>query len=105
MTKKTTKKYNPLYIVDFTNVTNEFDVKKAVATAKFEAGLGLSSVERDVLIDSVVDTVLDTIEEDSIALEVGDVVTIEDADTIRIKPYVEKKPNIFKRFWNWLTRK
>lgn len=111
-TTKTTKKFIPLYTVDLTDLETPNDIVEAFVVARFDAGLGLSSRDRDIFIDSIVDVMHNiqdmTCELCDAAFNVCERITAAiDNKTIET-PKVEKeekKPNIFKRFWNWITRK
>ena len=70
------KKFNPVFVVDLTNVENQEDAIQAFIDAKKEAGIDTDNMTCDVLI-----------------------VTIPD------EPTEEKKLPWYKRFWNWITRK
>lgn len=72
------------YIVDITNAQSAADVYLTIAAAK------LTQNELDVLADRVAPKV--TFQIVQCPCHCGD-------------KLVEKKPNIFKRFWNWVTGK
>lgn len=80
-TKHMKKKFKPLFTADVTACENEREIVVAFAEAKVDAGLPITRREYDTC--------------------------MSDAKRIYLR-YVtiyEKKPNVFKRFWNWLTRK
>lgn len=83
-TKNTKKTFKPVYTVDITDCVNGTDVLLAFANAKQKAGLPITDDELNAIIED---------NSYMIILECVD-------HSIR-----EKKPNIFKRFWNWITRK
>lgn len=72
------------YIVDITNAQSAADVYLTIAAAK------LSQNEFDVLADRVAPQVT---------------FQIVQCPCHCVDKLVEKKPNIFKRFWNWVTGK
>ena len=72
------------YIVDITNAQSAADVYLTIAAAK------LSQNEFDVLVDSVAPKFY-------IVYETRPFCDCAQKET--------KKPNIFKRFWNWVTGK
>lgn len=83
-TKKNTKKVNVDLVVDLTNCSDASDVYYAFAKAKVDKHL--SKIEKEVF---------------------------KEHNTQYVYMFVEKhcdceccnkKPNIFKRFWNWLTK-
>lgn len=114
---KPVKKY---VIVDLTNVESPSDVYAAFVEAKcgvepitkeemFNYAMHVTDLMNSTIVKSCaslvdyLDALIDTIE------SVYDNDDSDDADNDVIKreeeEKVEKKPNIFKRFWNWITRK
>ena len=115
---KPVKKY---VIVDLTNVESPSDVYAAFVEAKcgvepitkeemFNSAMYVTELMNTSIIQSCnrlidyMDALIDTIES---AYDNDD---SDDAENAVIKREgeeneVEKKPNIFKRFWNWITRK
>lgn len=112
---KPVKKY---VIVDLTNVESPSDVYAAFVEAKcgvepitkeemFNYAMHVTELMNSTIVKSCaslvdyLDALIDTIEN---AYD-----NQEDPDDLVIKrkeeEKVEKKPNIFKRFWNWITRK
>jgi len=98
---KTAKKISkPLYTVDLTDIDNELDVHQAFAIARFEAGVGLSESDRCLVVDAIANQIVEDLSD-----------TIENCGNfiITMRECVEekeaKKPNIFRRFWNWVTGK
>lgn len=82
------KKFDPVYTVDITDCTNVRDIIARFAEAKVKAGLTISEMEYGASIWSALS---------------------KHSRPIFIKAYYEMprnlRPNIFKRFWNWITRK
>lgn len=78
--KKTVK---PEFTVDVTNCETGFDLLVAFAKAKHQAGLAITDDELNALIDD--NSVMIFVEKQPISI-----------------CNCTKKPNIFKRFWNWL---
>lgn len=111
-TTKTTKKFIPLYTVDLTDLETPNDIVEAFVLARFEAGLGLSSRDRDIFINALIDTALDMQDmtdrlcdtANDICACITTVINNKTTETPKVEKE-EKKPNIFKRFWNWITRK
>lgn len=114
---KPVKKY---VIIDLTNVESPSDVYAAFVEAKcgvepitkeemFNYAMHVTELMNSTIVKSCAslvdyfDALIDTIEN---AYD-----NQEDPDDLVIKregeeeEKVEKKPNIFKRFWNWITRK
>ena len=113
---KPVKKY---VIVDLTNVESPSDVYAAFVEAKcgvepitkeemFNYAMHVTELMNSTIVKSCaslidyIDALIDTIE---------NVYDNDDSDDLVIKreeeeeEKVEKKPNIFKRFWNWIIRK
>lgn len=115
---KPVKKY---VIVDLTNVESPSDVYAAFVEAKcgvepitkeemFNYAMHVTELMNSNIVKSCaylvdyIDALIDTIE------SVYDKDDSDDAENAAKKREgeeneVEKKPNIFKRFWNWITRK
>ena len=114
---KPVKKY---VIVDLTNVESPSDVYAAFVEAKcgvepitkeemFNYAMHVTELMNTYIIQSCnrlmdyMDTLIDTIE--SVYDSSEDNEEAEDECEAPEEKKVEKKPNIFKRFWNWITRK
>lgn len=107
---KKTKKETP--IVDITNAVDDVDVFAAYAYAKVEKGEPITDTELFAAITNHVDAVLASLFtwNNTIMLINGEYVKMrlglyEPTETVTDTPKKTKKPNIFKRFWNWITRK
>lgn len=84
---RTSKKSTTVdYIVDITNAQSAADVYKTIAAAK------LSQFEMNALIEDVTPQIYIVYEKCACC-------------NCEQQPGIEKKPNIFKRFWNWVTGK
>lgn len=113
--KKTTKKstFIPSYTIDVTNVNTLDDVKQAIASTKLYYYLTNDDI------NAIIDMMFNALLEDNNALlrlpsgecvicnvnfnTVGNTVVLtSEGTTITV---VKKKQNVFKRFWNWITRK
>lgn len=121
-TTKTTKKFIPLYTVDLTDLKTPNEITEAFVVARFEAGLGLSNKDQEIFVDALIDTAIDMQDMTNMLCDTAnDICTcittainskitetpcvgVVDADYRKVEKE-EKKPNIFKRFWNWITRK
>ena len=106
-TKKTTKKtVSPKFIVDLTKAESATDVYAQFALAKQEAGLPLSNEEFNaiMLIAGIV-----AVEDLGEAINnVSKSIEIKNGEKLVFDAkghFTVKKPNIFRRFWNWITRK
>lgn len=92
MAKKNTKKsFTPDFVVDLTDATCARDTYAAFADARIKKAC--ADVEVKAFIDILVEK----------ATPVFYLVTADKCQFC--KPESVKKPNIFKRFWNWITRK
>lgn len=105
-TKKTKKAVKPQFIVDLTNVENPTELYAAFGLAKQSANLPITNAELDAIIGVTTNIAMklmaDSIVENSRAIEItGDEKLVFDVNG----KYTVKKPNIFRRFWNWITRK
>ena len=104
------KNIKPTYIVDITSCQTANDVICEFAYAKVEAGLPITMLEYKVSMKSYIDN-YKTAEEminECFDTAVNKVATITDKLCgVYTKPNNTeiKKPNVFKRFWNWLTKK
>lgn len=113
---KPVKKY---VIVDLTNVENPSDVYAAFVEAKcgvepitkeemFNYAMHVTELMNSNIVKSCaslvdyLDALIDTIESAYDSSEDDEMVDHEKKEK---EEKVEKKPNIFKRFWNWITRK
>ncbi len=85
------KTFKPLFTVDLTGCKTPRDIYVKYADAKVLAGLPITRQEYFAIIEDA----------EEYAKPVFLSIDIENC-----KPAIaKKKPNIFKRFWNWLTRK
>ena len=108
-TTKTTKKtVKPAFTVDMTGCETVDDLIIAIADAKLDAGLCISKKEFETILGAILeDTIEDVIDElfdGHNALIINEDGEVEALDAFKFE-VKEKKPNVFKRFWNWLTRK
>ena len=118
---KPVKKY---VIVDLTNVESPSDVYAAFVEAKcgvepitkeemFNYAMHVTELMNSTIVKSCaslvdyLDALIDTIESAYDNQEDPDLVIKkrEEEEEEEEEEKVEKKPNIFKRFWNWITRK
>lgn len=94
--KKTTKKTNPAFEVDLTWCTTPTEIYAAFGMAKQRAGLPMKNFEFQAIVSQLLDI-------KATAAEAFDNIC---RALISIECKCEqKKPNVFKRFWNWITRK
>ena len=111
---KTTKnKTKPTFVVDFTNISNVNEISAKIARAKVDAGIPLTKDDLTNVIESAIDDFVAELYEAGIVELAGNVISPKhvsiDFTGMFDCPNCEncecKKPNIFKRFWNWLTHK
>lgn len=116
---KSTKPVKKYVIVDLTNIENPSDVYAAFVEAKcgvepitkeemFNYAMHVTELMNTYIIQSCnrlidyIDALYDVIERTYDSSEDDEMVDHEEKEE---EEKVEKKPNIFKRFWNWITRK
>lgn len=109
VTKKTVKEFKPAYVVDLTDAESTTDVYVAFGLAKQGAGLPISDTELDAIIDKTVE--ISVRELTKMSKEAFDkathIVNIEGDDKLVFDSkggFTVKKPNVFKRFWNWVKK-
>lgn len=93
-------------IIDLTKITQVTDPYKCVALAKFNT---MSDVEMNIIRDYAVNAYFAQVA-DEINSAMADYMADLENNKIQLENSCEKcickkKPNIFKRFWNWVTRK
>lgn len=104
------KNIKPVYVVDITSCKNVNDVIYMFAYEKVNAGLPITMLEYKTSIKSYTDNykTLEDIVNECFDEAVNTVSAITDKlcnTNTKTNDTVEKKPNVFKRFWNWLTNK
>lgn len=110
--KKNTKKvvFTPAYIIDLTKAETAEETIVAIATAK------IGAICTDTEIKAVLDTVIDVACDVAVECIFNDMQTrcvkVDMSNGTKVELSKEgmkviepKKPNVFKRFWNWITRK
>lgn len=93
-------------VIDLTKIIQVTDPYKCVALAKFNT---MSDVEMNIIRDYAVNAYFAQVA-DEINSAMADYMADLENNKIRLEDPCEecickKKPNIFKRFWNWVTRK
>lgn len=96
-TKKTKKNTNVTITVKLLNITDPTDAYKLFAIAKFD---NMRDAEKDIISKTIIDLYFNTL-----TYEINSALADMDAEAVNAHKVCEKKPNIFKRFWNWITRK
>ena len=106
VTKVSKKKFEPKFTVDLTNVQEPRDIYAKFGLAKHNAGLPMTDDELEAIIDKVADYTRDLLYYKMLLNFIPVKIHDDEKITIDAKGNVEvKKPNIFKRFWNWIRRK
>ena len=120
MKKINKTKIKPAYTVNLTNIGSARDVYAQFGAAKLKAGLPVTNVEMscmfEILTDATIAAVIDVLFNmtNGLVLEDGKLTKVQlksyeigDDEMIVVKDgnVKIKKKNIFKRFWNWITRK
>ena len=78
-----TKTFKPEYIIDMTNANTVKELLAEIATSKTNANIPVTNEELEAVYSKGMDEAV-----------------------VVVPIYVQKpKKNIFKRFWNWITRK
>lgn len=115
-TKKTTTKKTckPEYVIDLVGVYDEFSTAVEILMAKYEKGITTFTTSDLCTLQTLLNSVgalytFDSLLSSNKTVLIGNGrIVVTDTSKVRVvKPAVKttKKPNIFKRFWNWLTRK
>ena len=106
-TKKTKKVTKPAFIVDLTNVTTPSELYAAFGLAKQDAKLPITDDELMAIINVAVNTTIEVLlnefnelPHNDIEIKNGEKLVFDEKGNFKVK-----KPNIFRRFWNWITRK
>lgn len=96
------KKFKPSYIVDIIKCEDTLDMIVAIAYAKVDANVAITRDELDAVIILSAYDLKDYIE--TTADKFSEMI-INTLNKCAEKKEPKKKPNIFKRFWNWMTKK
>jgi hypothetical protein len=114
MNTKTKTSKKPVVKVNFSNITDINQISAEITLAKINAGVPITYNDLNNFVEYSIDGfVADLYNEGIIELQksenLGTVITpksvyfnLQDFFDKECIP-VEKKPNIFKRFWNWIT--
>lgn len=96
------KKFKPSYIVDITKCEDALDMIVAIAYAKVDANVAITRDELDAVIILSAYDLKDYVNE--MADKYSEMI-INTLNKCVDNKEPKKKPNIFKRFWNWMTKK
>ena len=96
------KKFKPSYIVDITKCEDTLDMIVAIAYAKTDANVAITRDELDAVIILNAYDLKNFVE--ATAVKFSEMI-INTLNKCVEKKEPKKKPNIFKRFWNWMTKK
>lgn len=96
--KKVTKKFKPVYVIDWTDCETVEDALYETIWTKIEAGVDIPAYQVALLIDMEIgDAIDDALDE-----------LFDGAELIAVNclcAQCECKKPWYKRFWNWITRK
>lgn len=108
MKNNTKKTVTPAFTVDITDCETVEDLIIKIADAKLSVGLCISEKELEAILDEQIELVVEeTIEQmfdGHNALILNEDGEIEHLDAVKVEVN-KKRPNVLKRFWNWITRK
>lgn len=96
------KKFKPSYIVDITKCEDTLDMIVAIAYAKVDANVAITRDELDAVIILSAYDLKDYVNE--MADKYSEMI-INTLNKCVDNKEPKKKSNIFKRFWNWMTKK
>ena len=96
------KKFKPSYIVDITKCEDTLDMIVAIAYAKIDANVAITRDELDAVIVLSAYDLKNFVE--ATVVKFSEMI-INTLNKCVEKKEPKKKPNIFKRFWNWMTKK
>lgn len=101
--KKNTEKvaFTPAYIIDLTKAETAEETLAQITIAKLSSVCTTPQIKGFIIrvIDVACDVAIENLLNDCVAKEAK--VEVE----FMTNPLPVKKPNIFTRFWNWITRK
>lgn len=111
--KKVTKTVKPAFIVDLTNVETPTELYAAFGLAKQDANLPMTDDELIAIVNIAVNTTFAALQDVFNKLPFQEFDIIQEFDITNGEKLIfdekgnikVKKPNIFRRFWNWITRK
>lgn len=96
------KKFKPSYIIDITKCEDTLDMIVAIVYAKVDANVAITRDELDAMMLLTAYNLKNYIEETADKFSEMIINTLNKCVENK-EP--KKKPNIFKRFWNWMTKK
>lgn len=96
------KKFKPSYIVDITKCEDTLDMIVAIVYAKVDANVAITRDELDAMMFLTAYNLKNYIDE---AADKYSEMIINTLNKCVENKEPKKKPNIFKRFWNWMTKK
>ena len=96
------KKFKPSYIVDITKCEDTLDMIVAIVYAKVDANVAITRDELDAMMFLTAYNLKNYMDE--VADKYSEMI-INTLNKCVENKEPKKKPNIFKRFWNWMTKK
>lgn len=101
-TKKTNKNESKVLTVDLSNIKTITDAYKEFAIAKYKM---LRDVEQKIISIYTVDLYFQELTNMFYDMAADELEGSRIVSESEMEKKLTKKPNIFKRFWNWVTRK
>lgn len=114
---KDNKKFKPVWTIDITGITDVNDIINEIVYAKVNNNIAISNAELNDIINNTIDLTVLTLfggHNAVVKMPDGRIITtdmyeysIDNSEEVVIdggSPKIRKK-NIFRRFWNWITRK
>lgn len=105
--KKPVKKFNPAFVVDLTGDLSMTEIYAKFGLAKQRAGLAISDTEFEAIVSLLAQCAADFFVKHIFELPCTNI-RIDGDEKLEFDSngkFRVKKPNIFKRFWNWIRRK
>lgn len=96
------KKFKPSYIIDITKCEDTLDMIVAIVYAKVDANVAITRDELDAMMFLTAYNLKNYIDETA---DKYSEMIIDTLNKCVENKEPKKKPNIFKRFWNWMTKK
>lgn len=106
--KKTAKRVKkPLYVIDITECESVEDIIYTTILTKINSDVEITDEELTTVVSILWDNVIDRMFNGASILYMHNDGLIERIynNRVIVVKNTKKKPNVFKRFWNWITRK
>ena len=106
--KKTAKRVKkPLYVIDITECESVEDIIYTTILTKINNDVEITDEELTTVASILLDNIIDRMFNGASILYMHNDGLIERIynDRVTVVKKTKKKPSVFKRFWNWITRK